>query len=546
MATGIQTGMRTATREQQGSTAAPSWAKMLKLIESIPAATKRLIMIAAAALIIVILAVSLYGKASAYVPLYDFKLTARDTQQITLKLSELGIPYATGKGDSAILVPPAMLIKTRLELQCYGLPRKQAAQADTGSSLTPLTDGDKRYIRHREKEEQLTEIIRQFQGVADVSVLLVIPEKDYFDTESREPQAAIMVQPEPGAAISSAQVKGIEDFVSSSVENLRPAKIKIVDDKGILLNRSAALSQGPGEQAQACGQFRQQKAAFEGDLEASVQDLLDKTFGQGRTKVAVNATLDFSTSTRKIKRVGGIGNTTGTADQKTKIIEESYDSKAESDRNGALQVASGPINSGKGMNYRRKEIVRMSDIDTVESLITIPAGRVERITASVVVDNFKPAVVEKISETVKNAIGYDGSRGDSVSVVSIPIPHQGMQAVIFPIGTSLKTGKRSGHAALSFPPALLLIPVITLIIGFVLFLLGQNKLQLERSRLVLAPGPTATASDITDLINDRSGRASLPRETLVGTSASLEKLAAHNPAAFARMLKSTIISEKNP
>jgi flagellar M-ring protein FliF len=102
-----------------------------------------------------------------------------------------------------------------------------------------------------------------------------------------------------------------------------------------------------------------------------------------------------------------------------------------------------PQGSG-GEDSRRKEAVKNYEVSRAVSKISSPRGKLQRLSVAVLVDGtyeavaavgaeagkdkesakaFKPLAPEmltQIEEVVKNAVGYDAARGDSVTVENVP------------------------------------------------------------------------------------------------------------------------------
>ena len=81
----------------------------------------------------------------------------------------------------------------------------------------------------------------------------------------------------------------------------------------------------------------------------------------------------------------------------------------------------------------------------------------------------------------------------------------------------------------------------------VIYMLRQKNVQTEQSRVLLNSGAmssTSTTSDISDLVSTKIGTSTLPTETKVNTTDTLEKLAKEKPTKVAELLKSTWLADK--
>jgi len=498
-------------------------------------------------LIIGAISISMYSKASAFVPLYDSKLSPTDLKEITMKLTEMNIEYSTGEGGAVILVSPSIRNKARIQLASYGLPLRPIARPEEGG-MTPKTAEDKKYERMRLLEGELTESIRQVEGVADAYVKIVRPEQDYFNDQSRPTTAAVMLRLQPNARLTVSQIKGIVHLTAFSVEGLDPKNVKVVDTKGFILNDNPTIAGNGDDPGVVTSQQQDKKVAFEKHLQSKVQGMLDDVLGPNKAKVVVNATLDFSSSEVETYKVGGPSNTSGIVKEKEKIDTEMFTSNPGEKGGNASQMSfKGSTSAGDSSNYKKEGKTVIYKADQVKKRTVTPPGKVERITASVMVDNLKPDQVTKLTQAVKDAIGIDESRGDSVTVASLPFNHQVFDDLAQemmargPVAAARNTPSPVNGAML---PYLTGAVMIVLLLPVLVFMLRQRRVQTDKSKLILATGPGATASDISDLISDKVGRTSAPADTRVNTTEQLEKLAKEKPTKVAELLKSTWLAEK--
>lgn len=552
MATGMQTGMRTGsaplptgTRPGGGPMGGTPVAKVLGFINGLSPKQKLIGGIVIGVLILAIVGGSMYSKSAAFVPLYDTKLSPTDVKQITMKLTEMGIDYSVAEGGVSILISPGIRNKARMQLASYGLPLRPLRTPEEGG-MTPKTTDDKKYERLQLLEADMTESIRQVDGIADAYVKIVQPEKDYFGDEAKKPTAAVMVRLQPGAKLTKSQIKGMVHLIAFSVEGLEPKNVEVVDTKGFRLTDETLFpDEGTPEFS---SQQMDKKVAFERQLQQKVQGLLDDVLGPNKSRVAVNATLDFSSSETETFKVGGPSNTTGVVKEKEKIGSEFFTSGPNGgggDEGGTQMSFKGSKGSSDNSAYKKYDKTVVYKTDQIKKRTVTPPGRVERITASVMVDNLKPDQVTKIGQVVKDAIGIDETRGDSVTVASLPFNSNQLDAMRESLMAGPVAKNRSNtpiNSSYLFyvsgaAMAILLIPLM-------IFMLRQRKVQTVRSRIIMEPGPGATASDISDLISDKIGRSTAPPETQVNTTDQLEKLAKEKPTKVAELLKSTWLAEK--
>ena len=277
--------------------------------------------------------------------------------------------------------------------------------------------------------------------------------------------------------------------------------------------------------------------------------MLDSTLGPNKAKVAVNATLDFSSKVKESKVVGGVGNTSGEVVVKSKTSTETYTSDPNSDNpDGAVQMSFKGGAGDANANYTKTDKVEIKDVNQTVIKVQTPAGTLERLSCSVIVDNLKPDQVAKIQGIVKDAIGIDETRGDSITVASMPFNREAMSDEFAEMRKAMAAGSPAATSTSSVSSEVMPIMagaalLILLLIG-VMYMVRQKSVQTEKSRLILSGGSNSTVSDISDLVSDKIGRSTLPAETKVNTSDTLEKLAKEKPTKVAELLKSTWLADK--
>ena len=171
-----------------------------------------------------------------YVMLYG-GLSDQDSLDVTNALDRTGIPYKISSGSGTILVPGDRVHEARMNLAGQGLPKETATgyellDKDQGFGVSQFME-NARYQRALEGE--LAKTISSMSNVQNARVHLAIPKQSEFVRDRKEPSASIMLNAYGGRPIHDGQVAAIVHLVASSVSNLSPDKITIVDQTGKLL-----------------------------------------------------------------------------------------------------------------------------------------------------------------------------------------------------------------------------------------------------------------------------------------------------------------------
>ncbi|HDH96664.1 MAG TPA: flagellar M-ring protein FliF, partial [Proteobacteria bacterium] len=229
----------------------------------------------------------------------------------------------------------------------------------------------------------------------------------------------------------ASEVNSIVFLTSSSVEGLTPENVTVVDTEGRVLS-------GPhkDEQREMTAALKL-RSALEQQLEQEIEALLEPTVGKGHVVASVSVDIDWS----NIEVAEDTYDPDKQVVRSEKIIEESgSESSTESETapgttaNIPQGQTQGTTGTSSSQTQKRTEIYNY-EIARIQKKTVIPAGRIKRISAAVLVDGkyeikegaesptYIPRTDEEIkrfTEIVKTAIGYDETRGDQVQVVNVP------------------------------------------------------------------------------------------------------------------------------
>lgn len=542
MATGIQTGMRTGSRlaTGRGAAAGPGGGgplgKVSELWGKLSPKVKILLFVVIGLAMAGGLSYSVISASNRPVSLYSTKMTENDVNEVASKLTELGIYHQVSVTGDQITVHPKDRARAQIKLAEFGLPRHEVMTKLPEAGMGTVTESQQRAMSQRVLEGQITETLRQFDGVTDAYVKLALPEMTYFKDDERKVTAMVMLKLQPGLKFNRAQISAVMRLVASSVPDLKPENVQVVDKEGTDLTAMV-----PNGENGAIGAMNPDELRMKDQQEkqTKVQSALDAVLGANRSVATVNVEYDFSQTetTRKV-----MGPTVLTGSQKQ---VERYDRSSGDNSDNGAQMSSASA-TGKGGYEQVKEATKHEASETVAKVVD-RAPRIKRITCSVAVDNIPEDKRAMIAGLVKDTVGLDESRGDSCTVISMPFMG-GMPSAI-----------REGQAALENPvprqtsavPAIdgkvvalmMFFPAMILLAVVAVFLLKQHKVQVDKSAPLLGATGGATSSDISDLLNEKSGKTTAMGETRVNTTEQLEKLAKERPTKVAEMLKSTWLSQ---
>jgi flagellar M-ring protein FliF len=397
------------------------------------------LIIAVALLVAVVAGLILWSRAPDYKVLYS-NLSDRDGGSIITALQAANIPYKLSENGSAILVPSDQVGEMRLRLAQQGLPK-------SGSVGFELMDNQKFGISQfaeqvnyqRALEGELEQTIQSIQSVKSSRVHLAIPKPSVFVREREAPSASVLVNMYPGRVLDDGQVAAITHMVASAVPDLPVRNVTVVDQDGNLLTQSATSA---GLDASQLKYVRQ----VEHDTQSRIDQILAPLFGSGNARSQVSADLDFSHLEQTSENYGPNGNPqqASVRSQQQSIATDSAQTNA-GGVPGALsnqppQPASAPINAPAGASGAasttpisdHRDTTTNYELDKTVRHYQQAAGDIKRLSVAVIV-NYQPKVDAKghatmqpldaqklaqVEQLVKDAMGYDQKRGDSVNVVN--------------------------------------------------------------------------------------------------------------------------------
>jgi flagellar M-ring protein FliF len=426
------------------------------------------LMVGLAASVAIGFAVVLWSQQPDYKPLYG-SLSGMDTKQIMDTLAQADIPYTVEPNSGALLVKSDDLSRARIKLAGAGIAQTdgnvgfEILDKDQGLGTSQFMEAT-RYRRGLEGE--LARTISSLNNVKGARVHLAIPKSSVFVRDDRKPSASILVELYAGRSLEPSQVLAIVNLVSTSVPELSKSQITVVDQKGNLLS-----DMGENSELSMAGKQFDYTRRMEGMLTQRVQNILQPVLGNDRYKAEVSADVDFSA----VESTAESFNPDQPALRSEQSVNEQRSSSSGSQgvpgalsnqppgpatapqAPGAAAGAAGAIAAGQPLldangqqimdpatgqpmlapfpADKRVQSTKNFELDRSISHTKQQQGRINRLSVAVVVDDqvrLNPANGEtttvpwttdqlaRFTRLVQDAVGFDASRGDSVSVVNVP------------------------------------------------------------------------------------------------------------------------------
>lgn len=363
------------------------------------------------------------------------QLNPSDAGAIVEELKSSKVPFRVVDGGSRILVPSGVVHEIRLQLATRGLPQGGGIGFEIFDRTTlGTTDFVQRLNYQRALQGELARTIGQLKEVTAARVHLALPQPSVFTEQEKPATASVVLNLRPGARLTPDQVRGIVHLVSSSVEGLDADRVTVLDTSGKLIARPADKGSG----AMGAGQFEAQEA-IEVELERRVRTMLEEILGPNKATVRVAAQLDFTSIERTEERFDPHG--VIKSEQRTTETQHSSATSPTPPAGAASNIpdqaaAQSPSaqNQNTAKSIKEAETVQYDVSKVLERKIFAP-GQLKRVSVAVMVDGSYKTVsdgnggerqeyvprkseeIEKIKVAVKNAVGFNASRGDEVEVV---------------------------------------------------------------------------------------------------------------------------------
>lgn len=388
-------------------------------------------------------------------------LEANDASQVVQALQTAGIKYKLNESTGAVMVGASQVREARLKLASQGLPESSNSgldllNKDSGIGVSQFME-TARYQYALETE--LARTITTIKSVLAARVHLAITQQSAFIRERRPGSASVMLQLRPGGRLEPEQVQAIVHLVASSIPNLGADEVTVVDQQGRLLTQAGSPQATIQSERFAAAQHIEESYA------QRVEALLAPLFGAGRVRAQVTVDLDVmenEESHEQYKPDSAVVRSEQTAEQSAPAgsaasggvpgaltnqppgggtVTAAAPAPAQSGNANAPAGATSAAGAGGSTTNTAaavvaesvsKQATRNFEIDRTLSYKREPGGRIKRLTVAVLVDNptrlgadgkttaapLSSTQIDDITKLVKNTVGFDETRGDSVSVVS--------------------------------------------------------------------------------------------------------------------------------
>ncbi|HEY8099814.1 MAG TPA: flagellar basal-body MS-ring/collar protein FliF [Burkholderiaceae bacterium] len=410
-----------------------------------PAGKNFFLMLGVAVIIAVMSGIWMWSQQPEYRILFS-NYSDRDGGAIVASLQQMNIPYKFAEGGGAILVPASQVHDARLRLASQGLPKG----GNVGFELMENQKlGVSQFLEQvnfqRALEGELARSIESIGVVQGARVHLALPKASVFVRDQQKPTASVVLNLQSGRTLDQQQVSAIVHLVASSVPDLPPQNISVIDQNGNLLSQS---DKGASNNTLDATQLK-----YVQDLQESVvkkvESIITPIVGINNVRAEATADIDFSQSEQAAETY----KPNQTPNEASVRSQQSSESQASNGATaggvpGALSnqppvPATAPLTTpavGKPAGAvavptnTHKDMTVNYEVDKTVRYVQQPMGGLKRLSVAVVV-NYKREVDNKgkvtmkpltdaektqITDLVKEAMGFNKDRGDTLNVVNSP------------------------------------------------------------------------------------------------------------------------------
>ncbi len=451
---------------------------------------------------------------------------------------------ATGQ----ITVPSQRYHEARIFLASKGLPKSGPAGLDGIKDQSAMTTSQfmeqVRYIQAMEQEMART--ILQIESIQNARVHLAMPKQSTFVRDRTPPKASVVITPFPGRSVTPTQVQALIHLVSSSVPQMTPDHVTVVDNQGKLFTDTAAEATLGMTGAQA-----QHKQKLEELYRQRVVQILSPIVGDSNVRSQVNMTLDFTQT-----EITSEDFDRGEKGPKTRSESLSQDNNTLKDAQGVpgalsntapqpptttTDTATNQTNEAGTKTATNSRSTRNYEIDRMVRHVKEATGKVERLSVAVVLNErppipgtkndkgemseakpnpYTPEEIERLQSLVRGVVGFNQERGDVVTVVPAKFEPEPVYDLSTPWykDDSIMSNIKSGLLGLVFVAFLMMV-----IRPAVMYVLTADERQAAAAAAALLAGPNKDMLPDGELTEEEMANIQLGEgETLEDIKAKLK------------------------
>lgn len=367
-------------------------------------------------------------------PLFE-KMDMQDMTPVLDLLRAEQIPFNIESSSGLVLVPQDKVQLLRMKLASSGISNNRRVGLELLQKEQSLgTSQFMETTRYQHAlETELSRTIASMRNIDTSRVHLALPKQSVFIRNRAKASASVMVKLYPGRSLEDGQVSAIVNLVAASIPYLESSQVTVVDQWGKLFS-SQDDGEGSDDTRKQFEYSRQIEALYTKRIEA----LLAPLVGAGNIRATVTASVDFTSNEQTQELFDG---------DATQIRSEQ--SQDQLTRSGAAMGIPGALTNqppaggeidpnnvdaaaGEAPSNSSNNTTRNYELDKTISHTRKAPGTILQLSAAVIVDDRKSIdeagevtrtpltddEIAKFTSLVREAIGFNDARGDSVVVMN--------------------------------------------------------------------------------------------------------------------------------
>jgi flagellar M-ring protein FliF len=371
-------------------------------------------------------------------------LPEAEKSKVLDSLRNMGVEVELDPVTGDILVPTDAYHQSRISLAAQGLPEFAGSPSDAVDDLPLGVSRSVEGLKLKQVQElELAKSIAEISSVQAARVHLAIPEKSVFVRDQADPTASVFINLKNGRKLDKTQVLAITNLVSSSVPNMNPNNVSIIDQFGNLLSNSP---DDPDQQlADSQLEYRMR---LEHIYKNRITSLVAPIVGAGNVTAQVNIDIDFtrreisqeivdpktsapvseqsSLNITAKKDAIGIPGAIANEPPQEPVIQQQNQAGVATNANNGEEEQFQTKSSTELKNYENSKTYetvknRSNVITRIDAALLVRDKKtLDPDTQAVVYEPISQEVLEQIENLVKSAIGIQVDRGDTLTITSQP------------------------------------------------------------------------------------------------------------------------------
>lgn len=359
-------------------------------------------------------------------------LSTTDSGAVAAKLEESDIAYEISADGSRIVVPGNEVGRARMLLAAAGLPNGGSMGYEIFDQQSGF--GTTNFVQNvnqvRALEGELARTITSLEDIKSARVHIVLPQRELFSRETRTSSASVFLGLRSDHTPGREQIVAIQSLVASSIPNLKPSNVSVIDSNGNLLAKG-----GEDDNDLMSLKTEDLRRNYENRLQQKIEEQVSRIVGYGKVTAMVTAEMNFD----RVSMNEELYNPEGQVLRSTQSTqEESTEREPLSDDvsvGNNLPGVGGDLladNAPSAESTRVEEVANYEISKTIRNVIR-ETGEVEKLSVAVLIDGryttdedgtktYEPrpqAEIDQITALVRTAIGLDENRGDTLEVANI-------------------------------------------------------------------------------------------------------------------------------